>query len=152
MKVVPWRERGELTTFKDEFQTLFDRFFGNGFEANMPAAMQRTAMPPVNVAESEKTWLFSIELPGMNEKDIQVQLVGQQLIIAGERKWEDEKKGKEFHRVESQYGVFRRSIQLPENARYDPDALIATYKKGVLEISVPKMEPTPAAKIPVKVQ
>ena len=94
--------------------------------------------------------MISIELPGLSEKDIQVQLVGQQLIVAGERKWEDEKKGKEFHRVESQYGAFRRSIQLPENARVDADALVATYKKGVLEISVPKMEPTPAAKIPVK--
>ena len=151
MKVIPWRKSDDVVTFRSEFDNLWNRFLENDLETNLPAVFRRAAFPPVNVAETEKNWTLSFELPGLNEKDIQVQLMGNQLVISGERKWEEEKKGKEFHRVESQYGSFQRSIELPDNARREPDALVATYKKGILEISIPKVEPTPAAKIPVKV-
>jgi HSP20 family protein len=150
MKIVPWRKSEDMTTFRGEFDRLFDRFFEPELTSNLPAAFRTGAVPPVNVCETEKNWNLSFELPGMNEKDIQVQLMGNQLVISGERKWEDEKRGKEYHRVESQYGAFQRAIQLPDNAQIQPDALLATYKKGMLEITVPKVEPTPAAKIPVK--
>jgi HSP20 family protein len=150
MKLMPWRKRDDVATFRNEFDRLFDQFLEPDFGANLPAAFRTGAVPPVNVAETEKSWSVSFELPGLNEKDIQVQLMGNQLVVSGERKWEEEKKGKEFHRVESQYGSFQRAIQLPENARLEADALVATYKKGILEITIPKVEPTPAAKIPVK--
>ena len=75
--------------------------------------------------------------------------MGSQILISGERKWEEEKKGKEFHRVESQFGSFERIVQLPENVRADPEKIDAAYKKGVLKITVPKLEKTPTAKIPV---
>ena len=149
MKIIPWRKRGELAAFRSEFDDLFNQFFDNGGGAHMPAAFQRASMPPVNVAETEKNWTVSFELPGLNEKDIQVQLMGNQLVVSGDRKWEEEKKGKEFYRVESQYGAFQRAVELPENARLEPDALAATYKRGVLEVTIPKVEPTPVAKIPV---
>lgn len=149
MSLIPWRNRAQVSSFKNEFDDLFGRFFGD-MDAEMPSALQNMAIPPVNVAETEKAWTMSFELPGLSEKDIQVQLLGRQLVVTGERKWEEEKKGKEWHRVESRYGSFRRSIELPENARLEPDALVATYKKGILEVSIPKAEPTPAARIPVK--
>lgn len=150
MKLIPWTKRNELASFRSEFDNLWSRFLDGDYDTNLPATFNRATIPPVNIAETEKNWTVSVELPGLKEQDIQVQILGQQLVISGERKWEDEKKGKEFHRVESQYGAFQRSIQLPENTKLDSDAVVATYKKGILEILLPKVEPTPAAKIPVK--
>jgi HSP20 family protein len=150
MNLVPWRGRSDVSPFRSELDNLFGRYLEPEFVSNLPTALRRGTIPPVDVSETEKNWMVCVELPGLNEKDIQVQILGQQLIVSGERKWEEEKKGKEFHRVESQYGSFQRSIQLPENARLDPDSVVATYKKGILEVLVPKVEPTPAAKIPVK--
>jgi len=150
MNLIPSRKSDELALFRNEFDDLFSRFFAPDFGSQLPTALRRNSLPPVNVAETEKNWTVSFELPGLSEKDIQVQLLGRQLVVSGERKWEEEKKGKEFHRVESQYGAFQRAIELPDNARIEPDALTATYKKGVLEVMVPKVEPTPTAKIPVK--
>jgi HSP20 family protein len=149
MNLIPRRARNEASLFKNELDDLFGRFFETDIP-NLPAAFTRNVIPPVDVAETEKNWTVSVQLPGLSEKDIQVQILGNQLVVSGERKWEDEKKGKEFHRVESQYGSFQRSIALPENARLDPDSIAASYKKGILEITIPKVEPTPAAKIPVK--
>jgi HSP20 family protein len=150
MKLIPSRGRSEASDLRSEFGGLLERLFENDFESRLPAAFTRTAMPRVDVAESEKAWSVSVELPGLDEKDIQVQILGRHLQVSAERKWEEAKKGKEFHQVESQYGAFRRTIQLPDNARLDPDAISATYKKGVLEISISKVEPTPSARIPVK--
>lgn len=150
MNILPWRDRTALNTLRSEFDNLFNRMpFGDG-ESRLPEVFGRRVMPAVNIAETEKTWSVSVELPGLNEKDIQVQVMGQQLVISGERKWEEEKKGKEYRSVESQYGAFERSIPLPDNLRLDPESIQATYKRGMLEVTLPKLEPTPAAKIPVK--
>jgi len=86
----------------------------------------------------------------MDAKDINIEVMGNQLTISGERKWEEEKKGKEFLRVESQYGNFSRSLLLPANLRSDRDAIEATFQKGILEIKIPKVQPTPVAKIAIK--
>ena len=150
LNLIPRRARNDASLFKNELDDLFGRFFDGDVASNLPTAFTRNVMPPVDVAETEKAWTVSVQLPGLSEKDIAVQILGNQLIVSGERKWEDEKKGKEFHRVESQYGSFQRSIALPDNARLDPESIAASYKKGILEISIPKVEPTPAAKIPVK--
>jgi HSP20 family protein len=153
MHILPWRERG--TTMRPEFASLFDPFFNDEWfsrelASGLPQTFRRGPLPPVNLADSEKEFTATVELPGLDEKDIQVQLVGDQLVISGERKWEQEQKHKEFYRVESQYGAFRRAIELPEGLRTDPDAINASYAKGVLEIRIPKIEPRPAAKITVK--
>lgn len=150
MKLIPWRQRGELADLRSEFDTLMNRFFSDMPEFRMPSAISREILPPLNVAETEKYWVLSLDVPGMSEKDIQVQLMGRTLLVSGERKWEEERKGKEYRSVESQYGAFQRSFELPENAVAEPDALVASYKKGMLEITIPKTEPTKAAKIAVK--
>ena len=151
MNLIPTRERNGLPLFRSELDNLFNRYGENDWaDANLPAVFRRTSVPPINVAETDKNFSVSMELPGLNEKDIQVQVMGQQLVISGERKWEEEKKNKEFHRVESQYGSFQRAVALPENLRLDPASISATYKKGILDVTFPKVEPTPAAKIPVK--
>jgi HSP20 family protein len=101
------------------------------------------------VAETASEYVVSVELPGLEEKDIQIDLMGDNLCISGERKWESEKKSREYHRVESQYGSFRRNLRLPAGLRAEPKDVKAVYKNGVLEIKFAKVEPTPAARIPV---
>lgn len=142
--------RSDVTPWRGEFDDFFGRFFGRESQSHLPNVFRTMNMPAVDVAETDQSWNISVQLPGLKEKDIQVQLTGRQLVVSAERKWEDEKKGKEFLRVESQYGSFLRTIELPENARVEPDAIQAAYRDGVLEILIPKTEPTPAARIPVK--
>ncbi len=153
MSLIPWRRADASLAPQDELdeflRSLGEPLF-NGFRSRLPAAFQARAFPPVNVSESEHHLSVSVELPGMDAKDINIEVMGNQLTISGERKWEEEKKGKEFHRVESQFGIFSRSVSLPDNLRFDRDAIEATFQKGVLEIRIPKVEPTPAAKIQVK--
>jgi HSP20 family protein len=153
MKVFPWRKRDGITTYRTDLDELFDRFmepFASEYTNRLPAVFQQRGTPAMNVAETENEFLVTLELPGLEEKDITVELMGKQLIVSGDRKWEkEEKKGKEFHRVESQYGTFQRSLTLPEGLRLEHDAVTATFKKGILEVRVPKLEPTPAAKITV---
>jgi HSP20 family protein len=153
MSLIPWRRHDAPLTLPEEFDEFFNQFgesLFNGFRSRMPAVFQTRAFPPVNVAESEQHFTVSVELPGLDAKDINIELMGNQLQISGERKFEEEKKGKEYRRVESQYGKFSRSLTLPDNLRLDRESIDATFHKGVLEIKVPKVEPTPAAKIPIK--
>lgn len=150
MKLIPWRDRGGLTSFRGEFDDLLSRFTEGEFDSRLPAAFRRTSAPPVNVSETDKYWTVAVELPGLNEKDIDVQVRRDELVISGERRWEGEKKGEEYQRVECHYGAFQRAISLPENLRLDPDSIRATYKRGMLEVTLEKVEPTPAAKIQVK--
>ena len=148
MKLIPWSHQSPTATLSSDFESLVkDLFEGNGFQ-RLPEAFRRAPMPAVNLADTEKEFVATVELPGLEEKDIDLRMMGNQLTISAERKWEDEKKGKEFHRVESQFGRFERSVTLPENIKVG--ACDALYKKGVLTITIPKAEPTPASKIMVK--
>lgn len=151
MKLIPRRHRDDLSALRSEFDDMLSRFF-SGEPLSIPAMLQHngTPLPALNVAETEKHWSLTLDVPGMSEKDIQVELRGRTLVLTGERKWEEEKKGKEFRSVESRYGAFQRTFELPENALGDADALVATCKKGVLEVTIPKAEPTRSSKIAVK--
>jgi HSP20 family protein len=152
MNIIPWRKQEEPLALQSEFDDFWKNFTEpfDGIRNRLPALFQTRAYPALNVAETENHFTVSVELPGMDAKDINIELMGNQLNISGERKWEEEKKGKEFHRVESQYGRFARSLTLPENLKLDRESIEATFQKGILEIKVPKVEPTPAAKIPIK--
>jgi HSP20 family protein len=127
------------------------RFFDNDeFLTRLPEFLRHETFPNVNIAETESAIEVTAELPGMDEKDIDVQVMGNLLVIAGERKWEEEKSSKEFHRVESGFGSFRREVPLPQGLKLDPEGISAQYKRGVLTICLPKLEPTPAARIPIQ--
>jgi HSP20 family protein len=153
MSLIPWQRKDTALALQDEFDDFFKQFgepLFNGFRNRLPAVLQSRSFPPINVAEHEQYYMVSVELPGLDAQDINIELMGNQLHISGERKWEEDKKGKEYHRIESQYGKFSRSLTLPDNLRLDRESIDATFQKGILEIKVPKLEPTPAAKIPIK--
>ncbi len=152
MKMIPWRKQEEPLAFENDLEQFWKGFLDpfDGWRNRLPAFFQTRTFPVMNFGESENHFHVSLELPGMDVKDVNIELMGNQLTISGERKWEEEKKSKELYRVESQYGSFSRSVNLPENARMDREAIEATFQKGILEIKVPKLEPTPAARIQIK--
>jgi len=155
MKIVPWQRSDSPITAESNVDDLWRRFWGNGGEgmtSQLPELFRRRPVPAVNIAETEDTFCITMDCPGLEENDFEIQAMGKQLIISGERRWEEEKKGKEYRRVESQYGRFERTVQLPENAGTDPDKINASYKKGVLTVTVAKLEKTPAAKIRVRAE
>jgi HSP20 family protein len=148
MSLIPWRNERTPSRRASTLASLIDRFFEEPFSDGFPELFRSVSMPPVNVAEDEKAFTVTAELPGMDPKDIHLEVMGNQLLISGERKFEEEKKEKDYHRIESRYGSFSRTIGLPSAVR--PDAIDATYKNGMLSVTVPKVEPTPTTKVKVK--
>lgn len=145
-------QRKPFSLFSKPFQSFFDRFVDEPFmtQTQLPEAIEKLPWTPLNVSENEKAFTVALEVPGMDEKDIQVQVMGNQLVISGEKKFEQEKKEKDWHRVECQYGSFQRSITLPQNLK--TESIEAVYKKGVLTLTIPKVEPTPATKVKVRAE
>jgi HSP20 family protein len=149
MKLIPWGNKSPTQLFSSDLDNWMEEFFKNT-SSRLPEVFQRGSAPALNLADTTREFVVTVELPGVSEKDISVQIVGQQLVISGERKWEDEKKDKEYYRVESQYGAFRRAVPLPEGLNTDADAVRAKLEKGVLEVRIPKVEPKAAASIKVQ--
>lgn len=123
--------------FRREFNRLFDKFF---CDVEFGTAENRfvTFNPSVNVVDSENEIKISAEVPGMDEKDIDVSINRDTLIIRGEKKEEQEDKGKNYYRMERYYGSFSRSIPLP--VEVDKDKAKAELKKGILTITLPKTQ------------
>ena len=105
--------------------------------------------PPLDVSETEENVLVKVEVPGIEPKDIDISISGDTLTIKGEKKSEKEEKGKNYHFIERGYGSFSRSVGLPASVKFEQ--VKAEYKKGILEITLPKSEKSKIKKIPVKV-
>jgi HSP20 family protein len=132
---------------RNEMDRLFDRFTNVSglpsiarmfdFEApwTAPAAFTFSA-PAVDVTEDEKVYKVSAELPGMEEKDIEVTVTGDMLTLKGEKRAEKEEKSRNYYVSERSYGSFQRNFMLPEGV--DRDAIDAAFAKGVLTVTLPK--------------
>jgi HSP20 family protein len=105
-------------------------------------------VPATDVVESDKEIEITAELPGLEEKDVQIDLSDSILTIRGEKKAEKEEKDKNYRLVERSYGSFYRSLELPSGV--DANAIKATIANGVLKVTVPKPAPAQAKKIEVK--
>lgn len=147
MELMKWEPfSGELSSFRRQMDRLFDSFFGR----ESSVWPEKPLAPMVDVAETPDEIAIKAEIPGMEEKDISVSLSGENLIIKGERKGEKEEKNKTFHRMERWYGAFERVIPIPVSV--DPEKIQAEYKKGVLEIRLPKKPEVKPKQIPIKVK
>ena len=93
-------------------------------------------MPAVDVAETEKAYKIAAELPGLDEKNIEVKLANGVLSIKGEKREEKEEKRKDYYRRERSFGSFERSFQVPEGI--DTDKIAASFKNGILSVTLPK--------------
>lgn len=124
-----------------EMNRMFDDFF-HSFDLT-PFGEGRsfaTFSPSVDIREDEKEVSVKAELPGLDEKDIEVTLASDSLTIRGEKRDEKEEKGKEYWHRETSYGSFRRVIPLPEGL--DTEKADARFKKGVLTVTLPRLEET----------
>ncbi len=144
--LVPWRRRDELTSFRREMDRLFERFF-EGWPFRL-SGEEGSWAPSVDVSETAKEVIIKADLPGMDPKAIDVSVHGDVLRLRGERKKEQEEKSENFYRVERSYGAFARAIRLP--ADVDANKVKATYKDGILNISLPKSKAATVKKIEVK--
>lgn len=132
-----------------------DRMFGNVFPGigwgRMLDIDDGLLRPNVDVSSTDKEYTITVEVPGVDEKDVKLELTHDgQLIVRGEKKQEKEQKDKNFHRVERSYGSFQRTLSLPEDAA--KDVIDASFKNGVLTITCPRkaVSQTPAKRIEIK--
>lgn len=115
------------------FSDVMDEFFNDVVRTS-----RDSFVPGIDISETEDEFLITAELPGMKKEDISVNLDNNRLTISGERKFEKEESGKKFHRVETSYGTFNRSFQLPDNV--EEESISASYENGLLNISIKKTE------------
>lgn len=134
-----------LMTLRDEVDRLFDSFFPGTFGRSLldmdpwrERGMRALGdiAPSMDVTECADRYDVSVELPGMDEKDVAVKVQGDMLTISGEKKMERSEDAGATHLTERSYGSFTRALRLPEDA--DAEGITADYAKGVLTISVPK--------------
>ncbi len=116
------------------FSTLVDRLFNESIAHTGGSSF----VPKVDIAENENSFELQIAAPGMKKEEFNIEVKDQHLTVSGERKLTDEKKEKNFHSIETQYGSFSRSFNLPENV--DATNIQAKYNNGILELTIPKDE------------
>lgn len=134
---------GDLTRMQDEMNRFFDEFFGE----HRQGLAEGSWLPMVDVSETNGEFIVRAELPGMRHEDIDISVQDNILTLKGEKKQEKKEERENFHRLERSYGSFSRSFSLPAGVK--PDDIKATFKDGVLEISMPKAEEAKAKKIAI---
>jgi HSP20 family protein len=136
-----------FTALQQEIDRLFDGF-SRGFTSfpNLPTT--RELLPSMDVSETDKEIEITTELPGLEEKDIQLNVADDVLTVRGEKKNEREESKKDYHLVERSYGSFVRSVQLPNGV--NAEGIKAVMSKGVLKVTVPKPAPAQSKKIDIK--
>ena len=145
-----WEPFREFSTMQDRMNRM-NRLFRESYSPEGPEeALTTTSFaPPVDIYEDEHNITLKLEVPGIDEKDIDVRVEGNTLTVHGERKIEKEEKEENFRRVERQYGSFTRSFTLPSSV--DPAQVIANYDKGVLKINLAKKAEAKPKQIKVNV-
>ncbi|HUK57642.1 MAG TPA: Hsp20/alpha crystallin family protein [Stellaceae bacterium] len=129
-------------SFRDEFDRMFDRFAGFGMPSMrrmfdlIPEESMNFNVPAVDVTEDDKAYKIAAELPGLEEKNIEVTLTGDVLTLKGEKRQEKEEKNKNWYVSERAYGSFQRAFELPDGI--DRDKIAAEFSKGVLTVTLPK--------------
>jgi len=145
----PFRELApsrEFERMRREMDRLWDSFF-----ERRPAKTEeeREFLPALDLAETENELVVKCEVPGLEPKDIDISLSDGMLTIKGEKKQEREEKEADYHLVERSYGAFTRSIQLPKEVQ--GDKINASYKNGILKVTLPKSEEAKKKEIKIKV-
>ena len=140
-----------ISSFQRAMNQLIDDFFTNFDLLPLSVFEEKPKfIPKIDIKEAETEFVITVELPGMEEKDISVSLSGDNLLIKGEKKAEKEEKGKHFHRIERTCGSYERVIQVPVSV--DANKIKANYKKGILEVHLPKKPEVKPKQIPINVK
>jgi HSP20 family protein len=137
----------EFGAMQREIDRMFDRWEGGTVDKGNTSI---TFMPVVDVVERESSFDINVELPGVKKEDVKITVHDGVLTVSGEKKYEEERKGTDYHRAERAYGSFQRSFTLPKGV--SPEKIEASYTDGVLIISLPKVEEAKPKEIEVKVK
>ena len=141
-----WDPFRELSALQNRMSRLFEEQYGNGREESLTAG---AFVPPVDIYEDEHGIQLKLEVPGIEEKDLDVKVENNVLTVRGERKFEKEEKEENYRRVERQYGSFTRTFTLPQTV--DQESVQADYEKGVLKIQLAKKAEAKPKQIKVNV-
>lgn len=138
------RGRGDLVGLHRDMDDLFHSFF-----RDWPSLLAETRVwPAIDIAEKEDALIVKAELPGCKADDIDISVHGNTMTISGEKKQEQEKKEEGYYHLERSYGSFRRDLTLPTDV--NADKVEASFKDGILSVTLPKSEKAKAKKIKVK--
>jgi len=136
------RDTNPFSFLQQEIDRLFD-----GVTRNVPG-FANASMPRMDIAETDKAIEITAELPGLEKKDVELNVTDNLLTIRGEKKNEREEKNKDYHLIERSYGSFSRSVELP--AGVNIDNITAEIANGVLKVTVQKPAPKQAKQIEIK--
>ena len=147
MALVRWDPARELDVLQGDMNRLFDTFFqGRGGAGNGNGSGRRW-IPAMDLAETDGEFVLRVDLPGLDEKDLDIEVKDSVLRISGERQAEHEDRREGYHRIERSFGRFSRSLDLPDGI--EPAALRAEFDRGVLEVRIPKPEERQPTKVPI---
>lgn len=146
--IVRWDPFRDLVSIQDELNRLFGRTF-TGVEPTRPTAAGAW-MPSMDVYETEDKIVATIELPGIDPKDVEVAVEDSTLTVSGSREFSSEIQEENVHRIERRYGSFSRAITLPQTA--DTEKVEAAFDKGVLTVEVSKVEKAKPKKIQIRAE
>jgi HSP20 family protein len=137
MTLVRWHRARDMHAMQHEMNRLVNEFFRGGMR-DKGSRRRGSWMPAVDMYEGDEAFTLKAELPGFSKDDVQVEIEDNVLTLKGERKRDTDVKDAQYHRVERAYGAFQRSFKLP--ALVVADKAEATFKDGLLELTLPKAE------------
>jgi HSP20 family protein len=136
MAIIRWDPFRDMVSLREKMNRLFeDVFTGRGDDKELASS---TWAPAVDIFETENELVMSAEIPGIDEKDVEIKLEDNTLTLKGERKFEKETKEENYHRIERSYGSFYRAFTLPNSV--DLDKIHAEHENGILKITLPKRQ------------
>ena len=145
MALIRWTPARDPFAFQTDLNRLFDEVLGMRRGPDGPVVLQ----PAVDIEEHPEGFTIRTELPGMKLEDVKITFADNQLVIRGEKRREVEKKDGSYIRTERVYGQFERAFTLSHAVQ--PERISATYRDGVLEVSVPKAEEAKSREIPIQI-
>lgn len=148
MTLIRWDPWKDLIALQERMNRLMEESFGRLRKEE--GLVSGAWTPAVDIYETENSLVVTAEIPGVSEKDIDVRIENNQLVIKGERKFEKETKEENYHRIERIYGNFYRSFSLPNTV--DHEKVKAEYKNGVLKIVLGKKEEVKPKQIKIEVE
>ncbi len=147
MAIVRWEPVRDLLTLQERMNRMFDSSYRGGAEEDW--ALGGSWAPAVDIYEKDGNIVLKAELPGVDPKDVDVRVENNLLTLRGERKFDNEVKRDQYHRVERSYGSFSRSFTLPNVV--DTGNIKAEYRDGVLHMTLPKREESKPRQIQINV-
>jgi HSP20 family protein len=149
MAMTPWRPLWDtrFPSLRDEMDKMFEEFFE---KVRFPSAREHSWTPALDIYDTKKEVIVTVDVPGVDPKDVAVSIMEGSLTIKGERKKEADLKDEELYRAEREFGAFQRMVQLP--AEVSPDKAKASYANGVLKIVIPKAQKNAPKEVKVDIQ